>query len=76
MFVHFTKVLLQLNFALFQILSSKHQQDNYSYGRPATVTTYDNKQYYQTSIAPAQRTPTENYYQTGESIKFYSCAEF
>ncbi|XP_042273804.1 zinc finger RNA-binding protein isoform X2 [Thunnus albacares] len=40
-------------------------QDNYSYGRPAAVTTYDNKQYYQTSIAPAQRTPTENYYQTG-----------
>ncbi|XP_076009172.1 zinc finger RNA-binding protein 2 [Genypterus blacodes] len=37
--------------------------DNYSYGRPAAVTTYDNKQYYQTSIAPAQRTPTENYYQ-------------
>ncbi|KAK2907873.1 zinc finger RNA-binding protein isoform X1 [Channa argus] len=40
-------------------------QDNYSYGRPATVTTYDNKQYYPTSIASAQRTPTENYYQTG-----------
>ncbi|XP_026200780.1 zinc finger RNA-binding protein isoform X2 [Anabas testudineus] len=40
-------------------------QDNYSYGRPAAVTTYDNKQYYQTSIAPAQRTPAENYYQTG-----------
>ncbi|XP_029904910.1 zinc finger RNA-binding protein isoform X1 [Myripristis murdjan] len=38
--------------------------DNYSYGRPPTVTSYDNKQYYQTSIAPAQRTPTENYYQT------------
>ncbi|KAM8874713.1 zinc finger RNA-binding protein isoform 5-T5 [Spinachia spinachia] len=39
-------------------------QDNYSYGRPAAVTTYDNKQYYQTSIAPAQRTHTDNYYQT------------
>ncbi|KAM9849072.1 zinc finger RNA-binding protein [Aulostomus maculatus] len=39
-------------------------QDNYNYGRPAVVTTYDNKQYYQTSIASAQRTPTENYYQT------------
>ncbi|XP_056132014.1 zinc finger RNA-binding protein isoform X1 [Lampris incognitus] len=39
--------------------------DSYTYGRPPTVTTYDNKpQYYQTSIAPAQRTPTENYYQT------------
>uniref|UniRef100_A0AAQ5XG47 Zinc finger RNA-binding protein n=1 Tax=Amphiprion ocellaris TaxID=80972 RepID=A0AAQ5XG47_AMPOC len=42
-------------------------QDNYSYGRPAAVTTYDNKQYYQTSIATAQRTPTDNYYQTGDS---------
>ncbi|XP_031719805.1 zinc finger RNA-binding protein isoform X3 [Anarrhichthys ocellatus] len=40
-------------------------QDNYSYGRPAAVTTYDNKQYYQTSIASAQRTHTDNYYQTG-----------
>ncbi|XP_017262485.1 zinc finger RNA-binding protein isoform X2 [Kryptolebias marmoratus] len=39
--------------------------DSYSYVRPAAVTTYDNKQYYQTSIAPAQRTPTDNYYQTG-----------
>ncbi|KAM4629215.1 zinc finger RNA-binding protein isoform 2-T2 [Polymixia lowei] len=39
--------------------------DSYSYGRPPAVTSYDNKQqYYQTSIAPAQRTPTENYYQT------------
>ncbi|KAF7202950.1 zinc finger RNA-binding protein isoform X1 [Nothobranchius furzeri] len=36
--------------------------ENYSY--VPTVTTYDNKQYYQTSIAPAQRTPTDNYYQT------------
>lgn len=53
------------------MLSCKPQQDNYSYGRPAAVTTYDNKQYYQTSIAPAQRTPTENYYQTGESVYFY-----
>lgn len=53
------------------MLPFKHQQDNYSYGRPATVTTYDNKQYYQTSIASAQRTPTENYYQTGESVYFY-----
>ncbi|XP_037326558.2 zinc finger RNA-binding protein isoform X4 [Pungitius pungitius] len=41
------------------------ETDNYSYGRPAAVTTYDNKQYYQTSIAPAQRTHTDNYYQTG-----------
>lgn len=33
------------------------------------MTTYDNKQYYQTSIASAQRTPTETYYQTGEFIQ-------
>ncbi|XP_024134467.1 zinc finger RNA-binding protein isoform X5 [Oryzias melastigma] len=39
--------------------------DNYNYGRPAAVTTYDNKQYYQTSIASAQRTHTDNYYQSG-----------
>lgn len=43
-------------------------QDNYSYGRPAAVTTFDNKPFYQTSIASAQRTPTETYYQTGESF--------
>lgn len=52
------------------MLSCEHQQDNYNYGRPAAVTTYDNKQYYQTSIATAQRTPTESYYQTGESFSF------
>ncbi|XP_047231571.1 zinc finger RNA-binding protein isoform X3 [Girardinichthys multiradiatus] len=40
------------------------QQESYSYVRPAAGTTYDNKQYYQTSVAPAQRTPTDNYYQT------------
>nr|XP_043900265.1 zinc finger RNA-binding protein isoform X6 [Solea senegalensis] len=39
--------------------------NSYAYGRPAAVTTYDNKQYYQTSVASAQRAPTENYYQTG-----------
>lgn len=38
--------------------------ENYSYARPAAVTTYDNKQFYQTSIASAQRTATENYYQS------------
>ncbi|XP_028260332.1 zinc finger RNA-binding protein isoform X3 [Parambassis ranga] len=48
----------------YQVFSDT-PQDSYNYGRPAAVTTYDNKQYYQTSIAPAQRTPTENYYQTG-----------
>ncbi|XP_013886890.1 zinc finger RNA-binding protein isoform X2 [Austrofundulus limnaeus] len=46
----------------YQVYSS---MDNYSYVRPAAATTYDNKQYYQTSIAPAQRTATDNYYQTG-----------
>lgn len=45
-----------------------YQQDNYSYGRPAAVTTFENKQFYQTSIATAQRTPAEAYYQTGESF--------
>ncbi|XP_053716396.1 zinc finger RNA-binding protein [Synchiropus splendidus] len=39
------------------------QQEPYNYGPPAVVTTYDNKQYYQTSIASAPRTATENYYQ-------------
>ncbi|XP_057697294.1 zinc finger RNA-binding protein isoform X2 [Corythoichthys intestinalis] len=38
--------------------------DNYNYARPAVVTTYDNKQYYQTSIASAQRSTADNYYQT------------
>ncbi|XP_061883719.1 zinc finger RNA-binding protein isoform X1 [Entelurus aequoreus] len=38
--------------------------DNYSFARPAVVTTYDNKQYYQTSAAPAQRSSTDSYYQT------------
>lgn len=49
------------------MLFYKCLQENYNYGRPAAVTTYDNKQYYQTSIASAQRAHTENYYQSGES---------
>ncbi|XP_028300048.1 zinc finger RNA-binding protein isoform X2 [Gouania willdenowi] len=49
-------------------------QENYSYGRPAAVTTYDNKQYYQTSVASTQRTPTENYYQTVGVKSVYSPA--
>ncbi|KAK5931312.1 hypothetical protein CgunFtcFv8_027473 [Champsocephalus gunnari] len=49
-------------------------QDNYSYGRPAAVTTYDNKQYYQTSIPAAQRTHTDNYYQTVGVKSAYSPA--
>ncbi|XP_077573885.1 zinc finger RNA-binding protein [Stigmatopora nigra] len=39
-------------------------QGNYNYARPATVTAYDNKQYYQTSIAPVERSTADNYYQT------------
>ncbi|XP_040040093.2 zinc finger RNA-binding protein isoform X2 [Gasterosteus aculeatus] len=50
------------------------ETDSYSYGRPAAVTTYDNKQYYQTSIAPAQRTHTDNYYQTVGVKSAYSPA--
>ncbi|XP_030640401.1 zinc finger RNA-binding protein [Chanos chanos] len=41
------------------------ETENYSYGRPVSVSTYENKQYYQTSIAPAQRAPSEAYFQTG-----------
>ncbi|KAM6921464.1 LOW QUALITY PROTEIN: zinc finger RNA-binding protein [Xenentodon cancila] len=48
--------------------------ENYNYGRPPVVTTYDNKQYYQTSIASAQRTPTDNYYQTVGVKSAYSPA--
>uniref|UniRef100_G3P933 Zinc finger RNA-binding protein n=1 Tax=Gasterosteus aculeatus aculeatus TaxID=481459 RepID=G3P933_GASAC len=48
-----------------QTYQCQFDTQGYSYGRPAAVTTYDNKQYYQTSIAPAQRTHTDNYYQTG-----------
>ncbi|XP_067085616.1 zinc finger RNA-binding protein [Osmerus mordax] len=48
------------------------EAENYSYGRPA-VTSYEPKQqYYQTSIAPAQRTPTETYYQTVGVKSVYS----
>ncbi|XP_015255346.1 PREDICTED: zinc finger RNA-binding protein-like isoform X5 [Cyprinodon variegatus] len=54
----------------YQVYSDM-QQENYSYVRSAAVTTYDNKQYYQTSVAPAQRTPTDNYYQTGISYSSY-----
>ncbi|MBN3317157.1 ZFR protein, partial [Atractosteus spatula] len=40
-------------------------QDNYSYGRSTPAASYENKQYYQTSAAPAPRPATESYYQTG-----------
>uniref|UniRef100_A0A8C5BLL1 Zinc finger RNA binding protein 2 n=1 Tax=Gadus morhua TaxID=8049 RepID=A0A8C5BLL1_GADMO len=49
--------------------------DNYTYGRPPPVTSYETKpQYYQTSIAPAQRTPAESYYQTIAVKSGYSAA--
>ncbi|KAI7790948.1 putative zinc finger RNA-binding protein 2 [Triplophysa rosa] len=41
------------------------EPENYTYGRPPPVSTYENKQYFQTSVAPAQRTATEAYFQTG-----------
>ncbi|XP_073700642.1 zinc finger RNA-binding protein-like [Garra rufa] len=46
----------------YQVLT---EPENYSYGRPPSVSSYENKQYFQTSIAPAQRTATEAYFQTG-----------
>ncbi|XP_041912452.1 zinc finger RNA-binding protein isoform X1 [Alosa sapidissima] len=39
------------------------EADNYTYGRAASVGSYENKQYYQTTIAPAQRTSTDTYFQ-------------
>ncbi|XP_007246260.3 zinc finger RNA-binding protein [Astyanax mexicanus] len=40
------------------------EAENYNYGRPAsTSSVYENKQYYQTSVAPTQCTPTETYFQ-------------
>ncbi|XP_062868800.1 zinc finger RNA-binding protein [Trichomycterus rosablanca] len=41
----------------------QNYQENYSYGRAMSVGSYDNKQYYQTSIAPAQHTSTGPYFQ-------------
>ncbi|XP_029286441.1 zinc finger RNA-binding protein isoform X3 [Cottoperca gobio] len=69
-----TSSLQYAAFPLDEMLSCKHQQDNYSYGRPAAVTTYDNKQYYQTSIPSAQRTHADNYYQTVGVKSAYSPA--
>ncbi|ROL46190.1 Zinc finger RNA-binding protein [Anabarilius grahami] len=46
----------------YQVLT---EPENYAYGRPPSVSSYENKQYFQTSIAPAQRTATEAYFQTG-----------
>ncbi|XP_016411320.1 zinc finger RNA-binding protein isoform X3 [Sinocyclocheilus rhinocerous] len=48
-------------------LTTTHQtyQENYSYGRLPSVSSYENKQYFQTSIAPVQQTATEAYFQTG-----------
>ncbi|XP_069042193.1 zinc finger RNA-binding protein isoform X3 [Lepisosteus oculatus] len=41
------------------------EMDNYSYGRSTPAASYENKQYYQTSAAPAPRPAAESYYQTG-----------
>ncbi|XP_063057187.1 zinc finger RNA-binding protein isoform X3 [Engraulis encrasicolus] len=41
------------------------EADNYAYGRAASVGAYENKQYYQTTAAPAQHTATETYFQQG-----------
>ncbi|XP_052394764.1 zinc finger RNA-binding protein [Carassius gibelio] len=46
----------------YQVLT---EPQSYSYGRPPPVSSYENKQYFQTSIAPAQQTATEAYFQTG-----------
>ncbi|KAK7136599.1 hypothetical protein R3I93_016822 [Phoxinus phoxinus] len=46
----------------YQVLT---EPENYSYGRPPSVSSFENKQYFQTSITPAQRTATEAYFQTG-----------
>lgn len=62
-----TCCLFLFNF-LFFCICQKQPDNTFGYGRPATVTTYDNKQYFQTSIASAQRAPTENYYQTSKCV--------
>ncbi|XP_017558071.1 zinc finger RNA-binding protein [Pygocentrus nattereri] len=42
------------------------EAESYNYGRPVSASAgYENKQYYQASIAPAERTPTESYFQQG-----------
>ncbi|KAF7703046.1 hypothetical protein HF521_022053 [Silurus meridionalis] len=43
---------------------------NCSYGRPALVSSYENKQYYQTSGTTAQCCPLEAYFQTGGKSDF------
>ncbi|KAI4877655.1 hypothetical protein NFI96_021338 [Prochilodus magdalenae] len=46
------------------------ETENYNYGRPVSASGgYENKQYYQTSIAPAERTPTESYFQQGGVLR-------
>ncbi|XP_051551025.1 zinc finger RNA-binding protein [Myxocyprinus asiaticus] len=46
----------------YQVLT---EPENYTYGQPPAVSSYDNKQYFQTSITPAQQTVTEAYFQSG-----------
>ncbi|RXN03360.1 zinc finger RNA-binding -like isoform X2 [Labeo rohita] len=58
----------------YQVLT---EPENYSYGRPPPVSSYENKQYFQTSIAPAQRTATEAYFQTaGLSYSSYESSGY
>ncbi|XP_076880165.1 zinc finger RNA-binding protein isoform X4 [Brachyhypopomus gauderio] len=40
------------------------EAESYTYGRPVSASSYENKPYYQTSMAPAQRSPPEPYFQT------------
>ncbi|XP_026772973.3 zinc finger RNA-binding protein isoform X3 [Pangasianodon hypophthalmus] len=46
----------------YQIFS---EGGNCSYGQPSLVSSYENKQYYQTSDTTAQRSPLEAFFQTG-----------
>ncbi|KTF85047.1 hypothetical protein cypCar_00043515, partial [Cyprinus carpio] len=58
----------------YQVLT---EPENYSYGRPPPVSSYENKQYFQTSIAPAQQTATEAYFQTvGLSYSSYESSGY
>ncbi|XP_077082097.1 zinc finger RNA-binding protein isoform X2 [Siphateles boraxobius] len=46
----------------YQVLT---EPENYTYGRPLSVSSFENKQYFQPSITAAQRSATEAYFQTG-----------
>ncbi|XP_051550085.1 zinc finger RNA-binding protein-like isoform X1 [Myxocyprinus asiaticus] len=49
----------------YQVLPEPVSFETYTYGQPPAVSSYENKQYFQTSITPAQRTATEAYFQSG-----------